>query len=656
MNRLATTIRLHVARIVALVIVLAIYGLARLPEVSEIERKDLAGRFAFTYLSLPELKDRAPRYLRDVNPDLENIASWISAVGAAVAINDLDGDGLSNDLCYVDTRTDQVIVAAAIGARYNPFELDPSPLRYDATTMAPMGCLPGDFNEDGLMDVLVYYWGRTPIIFLRSDEGGPGHPTTLSRRLFVATELTKNQERWYSNCATQADLDGDGHVDLIVGNFFPDGSRVLDASAHNREGKDREQMQDSLSRAYNGGGNKLFLWTGGAGGKKPSAQFIQIEGVLSDELTRTWTLAVGAADLDGDLLPEIYFANDFGPDRLLHNRSTPGHLSFAPIEGRRTLTTPNSKVLGRDSFKGMGVDFADLNGDGLLDIYVSNIAEQYALEESHFVWVSTGQVELMKRGIAPYEDRSESLGLARSWWGWDARFADFDNDGVVEAIQATGFMKGSVNRWPEMHELAMSNDQLLSKPGAWPRFRPGDDLGGQGHDPFFVRSASGRYYDVAPELGLGESQNTRGIALADVNGDGRLDFALANQWMPSRIYLNQSLNTGAFLGIHLLLPVDQSRPLDTMSRDGHPGGNLYGRPAIGAVATVHLPDGRRLIEQVDGGSGHSGKKSPDLHFGLGACPETTELRIDLRWRDTIGQPHSRTLYLRPGWHTVLLAK
>ena len=656
MNRLATAIRLHVARIVGLMIVLAIYGLARLPEVSEVERRDLAERFAFTHVELPELKDRAPRFVREVHPDLANISSWISAVGAAIAINDLDGDGLSNDLCYVDTRTDQVIVAPAIGTRYKPFELDASPLRYDAATMAPMGCLPGDFNEDGLMDVLVYYWGRTPIIFLRSDEGDSGSINTLGRGLFVPTELTSNQERWYSNCATQADLDGDGHVDLIIGNFFPDGARVLDAAGRQREGADREQMQESLARANNGGGNKLFLWSGAARGKKPSAQFIQIVGVFGDYLDKTWTLAVGAADLDGDLLPEIYFANDFAPDRLLHNRSTPGHLSFVPLEGRKSLTTPNSKVLGRDSFKGMGVDFGDLNGDGLLDIYVSNIAEQYALEESHFVWVSTGQVDLMKRGIAPYEDRSESLGLARSWWGWDSRFDDFDNDGVMEAIQATGFMKGSVNRWPEMHEVAMANDQLLSNPRVWPHFRPGDDLGGQGHDPFFVRSTSGRYYDVAPELGIGESQNTRGIAIADVDGDGRLDFALANQWMASRIYLNESHNVGTFLGLQLLLPVYQPTLPETISRTGHPGGSLYGRPAIGATATVHLPDGRELVGQVDGGSGHSGKRSPDLHFGLGACPPGAVVQIDLRWRDTIGQTHKRTLYLKPGWHTVLLGK
>src|SRR5436305_1587410 len=102
---------------------------------------------------------------------MERISGWVSAVGAAVALNDLDGDGLSNDVCYVDPRTDQVILAPVPGtpARYQPFELDRSPLPFDAATMAPMGCLPGDFNEDGLIDILVYYWGRAPVIFLRAD-------------------------------------------------------------------------------------------------------------------------------------------------------------------------------------------------------------------------------------------------------------------------------------------------------------------------------------------------------------------------------------------------------------------------------------------------------------------------------------------------------
>ena len=59
--------------------------------------------------------------------------------------------------------------------------------------------------------------------------------------------------------------------------------------------------------------------------------------------------------------------------------------------------------------------------------------------------------------------------------------------------------------------------------------------------------------------------------------------------------------------------------------------------------------------QVDGGNGHSGKRSPDLHFGLGRVPDMTPLRVDLRWRDPSGRPLAQTLDLTPGWHTVRLA-
>jgi hypothetical protein len=642
-------LRRHAVPLVALVVIGGLYGLARLPELSGVERTALAARFHFTRMPLPELPSSLSRSVRPVHPSLEHISAWISAVGAGAALNDLDGDGLPNDVCYVDTRRDQVVVAPVPGtpARYQPFLLDPAPLPYDSATTAPMGCLPGDLNEDGLMDVVVYYWGRTPIAFLRHQGMGSQMPS-LTGNSYVRREVMPRQERWYTNAATLADLDSDGHTDLIIGNYFPDNARILDANAPGRE-----QMQDSMSRAYNGGRNRLLLWAGATVGANPIVHFKEIEGVLDDEVAHGWTLAIGAADLDGDLLPEIYFANDFGPDRLLHNRSTPGNLRFAVLHGTKTLGTPNSKVLGNDSFKGMGVDFGDLNGDSLLDFAVSNIAAEYALEESHFLFLSTGEPAAMKEGVAPYVDRSESLGLSRSGWAWDTRFGDFDNDGVLELLQATGFLKGAVNRWPELHEVALGNDDLLRKPRSWHRFRPGDDLSGHQHIAFFVRASDGRYYDLAPEVGLGDPQVSRGIATADVDGDGDLDFAVANQWEPSYFYRNESPKAD-FLGLHLLLPIGAAQQTSTKARLGQPSADTRGRPAIGAEARVYLPDGRRLVAQMDGGNGHSGKRSQDLHFGLGRLPADSKLRVELQWRDPAGYLRREMLHLPSGWHTVLL--
>ena len=641
--------RRQAAKLTAIVLIFVAYGFARMPAASESELAKLAARFSFRTSPLPELNvGETPRAIREVNPSLRRIAGWVSVVGAAVALNDLDGDGLPNDACYVDTRIDKVILAPVPGtpARYQPFTLEPTSLPYDKATMAPMGCLPGDFNEDGLQDVLAYYWGRTPIAFIRRASTSPA----LNADSYTRSEVVPGGARWYTNAATLADIDGDGHSDLIIGNFFPDGSRILDARA-----TVADEMQDSMSLAQNGGGKHLLLWRAPAAGT--SVQFEEVHGALDEQSARGWALAIGAQDLDGDLLPEIYFANDFGPDRLLHNRSTPGRPRFELLEGRRSLTTPKSKVLGRDSYKGMGVDFGDLNNDGWPDIYVSNITQEYGLEESNFVFLSTGRVDAMKQGVAPYVDRSESLGLSRSGWGWETRLGDFDNDGALEALQATGFLKGNVNRWPELHEVVTGNDQLLRNPRSWPSLQVGDDISGNGHNFFFVRGPDGRFHDIAAQLSLNQPLLTRGIATADVDGDGRLDYAVANQWGTSFFYRNESNNPGAFLGLRLRLPVGDNTSQTRICREGKAATVLPSRAAIGAEARVFLPGRAPLVQQVDGGNGHSGKRSPDLQFGLGHLSGNEPVSVELRWRDARGVLQRETIQLSPGgWYTILLGR
>ena len=651
----AGAFRRQAAKLTAILLVLVVYGFARVPEASESELAKLAEGFRFRAAPLPTLSGETPKTIRDVNPSLRRIAAWVSSVGAAVALNDLDGDGLPNDVCYVDTRIDKVIVAPVPGtpARYQPFTLDPLTLPYNPATMAPMGCLPGDFNEDGLMDVLAYYWGRTPIAFLKRSRTSLSQPA-LDANIYTRSEVVPGGARWYTNAATLADIDGDGHADLVIGNFFPDGARILDARSDVVD-----EMQDSMSLAQNGGRKHLFLWREPTAGAPSDVQFEEVQGALDEQSVHGWALAIGAADLNGDLLPEIYFANDFGPDRLLHNLSTPGHPRFQLLEGRRSFTTPKSKVLGRDSFKGMGVDFGDLNGDGWPDIYVSNIGQEYGLEESHFVFLSTGSVELMKEGVAPYIDRSESLGLSRSGWGWESRLGDFNNDGVLEALQATGFIKGNVNRWPELHEVVMGNDQLLRDPRNWPVLQSGADLSGHGHNHFFVRGPDGRFHDIAAQLSLDQPLVTRGIATADVDRDGRLDYAIANQWETSYFYRNESDNPGTFLGIRLRLPVRAGEAVSRtrVCREGTGAAVLHSRPAISAEARVLLAGRAPLVQQVDGGNGHSGKRSQDLQFGLGNLAKNELVTVELRWRDERGTLQRETIQLLPGgWYTILLGR
>lgn len=663
------------ARLIGLTVVVLLGASAKLPA-DTLGQSAIAARFSFDSTTLDYDTGAPVRRTRPVHAALKAIAPWISSVGAAAAIGDVDGNLQPDDVCMVDTRRNQVLVAPLLTARYAPFVLAPPAGREPARTIAPMGCLIADLNEDGLPDLLVYYWGRPPVAFLRIDQRRDvlDEPPTASAYLPVAVG---GEQRWFSNAALLADIDGDGHLDLIVGNYFCDDARILDEVTPEPVCP-HPVMQDSMSRAFNGGTNRVLLWRGGAGGLTPEVSYADVPDVFADQIAHGWTLAVGAQDLDGDGLPDLYFANDFGPDRLLVNCSQAqqsfgktraelgcyplaGPVAFRLMEGRRDFTMPRSKVLGQDSFKGMGVEFADLNGDGLPDIYVSNITEKWALQESQFMFVSDGRridAALVRQGRAPYVDQSEPLGLSRSGWAWDAKLADFDNDGQLEALQAVGFVRGRdadaglvwrKSCWANLQEEATANDFLLQHVGSWFQMDAGNDgvgcdlSGNSRRNPFFVRQASGRFADVSPwlpHLAHGAPAPTRGLAIGDADLDGRLDYLEARQFGAAEFHRNTSpaAQRNAFIGLSprflvgqvgtppAPLPLQQARLL-----------RLRSRPAIGVHVTIRLSDGRRFTAEVDGGNGHSGKRSPDIHIGLGQVRPGTTADLVFNWRSYGGQ-------------------
>jgi hypothetical protein len=631
----------HAAKIATAAIAAALYALAVPHQISAEDRKLLAAqlRLEASYIE-PADNGHPMRSIRAVNPSLQLIDAWISSVGAGVALADIAGSGRPADICLVDPRNDSVSIlpAPGTGDRFKPFALPNPSDGYDPRTIAPMGCLPADVNEDGRMDLVVYYWGRTPIVFLRNDA------PLLSAAAFTAIEIVPQREIWNTNAAILADVDGDGHPDLIFGNYYKDGDRVLDAHA-----TAPVQMQHSMSRADNGGTKRLLLWQRATA---TTVSYRDASDAFTPEMANGWTLALAARNLDDDLiahsggvlaafrgLPEIYIANDFGPDRLLLNRSTPGRPHFEIVEGRRDLTTPRSKVLGQDSFKGMGVDFGDVVGDGRPAIAVSNISSPYALLESHFLFVNTGDYAAWSRGEAPYRDESFRRGTWTSGWAWDVKFADLLNTGRPALIQAVGFIRGERNGWPELQQLAMGNDELLLHPGVWPRFRIGDDLSGHDHDRIFLPDADGDFHDVWPLLGLDSETVSRGIATGDVFGDGRLAVVIARQWTPSLFLRNRSPRAGQAIVIDLRVP----------------GAVAGTRAAIGAQARVRLADGRVVTSMVDGGSGHSGKRAAEIHLGLGHVAATLVFDVQITWRDESGV-HDQTVALAPGRYRLVLGQ
>jgi hypothetical protein len=494
-----------------------------------------------------------------------------------------------------------------------------------------------DLNEDGRTDLLIYFGGRPPVVYLQHS------PLEFVRREILQYD---GWNSWVTTNAVLADLDGDSHLDIVLGCYFQDDPSILDRE----DQQSITAMPESMSRAFNGGKTRILRWIE-ADKDSPSVRYEEVDLKLSDEVSQGWTLGLAAADLNGDLLPEIYLANDFGPDRLLVNESSPGSIKFRLAKAHRSPATPPSYSLGWDSFKGMGAEFGDVNQDGMLDIYVSNVGE-YEFMEGHFLYLSNGDSSLLNKGIAPYDNVGMKVNLHKSGWGWGVRLADFNNDGELEALQGTGFFQGEIDQWPEFQELAFCSDSLMHMVSMWPRFGLGDDVAGRQSNPFHVLY-QGVYYDLSKELNMDSPTLGRGIATSDVDGDGDLDYVLSNQWSSSMFYRNDCPDCGDFLSLNLRLPLE-GVGFETRKLEGFPTGLIPSRTAFGAVAILDRGNGNKSIAYVDGGSGHSGQKSPQVHFGLGKSSHGKDLKVQLNWRDTKGKVHQKDMLFRPGAHTVYL--
>jgi hypothetical protein len=519
----------------------------------------------------------------------------------------------------------------------------------------------------------------------------------------IARDPSETNLYWTTDALTSTDVDGDGSLDLIVGNYFRDGAPVLDPTS-----VVPVEMQDSMSRAFNGGRNHFFLGNPSSPHlfEEVDAEFVDSAGEAyldTDRLLCGWTLAVAAADLDGNALPELFFGNDFGPDRLFANESKQGSIRFRLLEGRPELSMPRSKVLDRDSFKTMGADFAYLQD--LFDIsidpempslFTSNIATKWGLMENHGAFIPAIGASIAGTH-APYKDHSEKVGLSRHGWGWDVKADDLDNDGLLEIVRAVNFVRGTVDYWPRLHEIAESNDWWLRNAANWPPMNEKTDISGWDPLPIYALH-EGRYILASSSIpvttGIAPAQHpalvqaalttspspvsggslsdhsfvTRGIAVSDVDADGLKDLFLANQWQDSTLLRNVSKLQYRWIGLCLMHPVGGNKvPRPAASFQGVP--DTYAqqvKPAIGATVVLEDAEGEELARaQVDGGNGHSGKRSPPLVFALNEQSLGTDavtLTARIRWREK-GKPYETAVQLTgnfeadgglDNWYTIIL--
>src|SRR5688572_3893576 len=393
---------------------------------SDDARRELAGSVAFREIAHEVGIDFTHAPTR-VDEKVAGIAPHITAVGASVSVADADGDG----------RPELYATSSAHGAPNALYRDRGDGTFEDVAKRAGLadlnrdgeGCSMGstwaDYDGDGLEDVFVYMWGRSRLFH---NEGG------LSFR-----DVTKGSglERWVnSNAATWLDYDKDGQLDLYVTGYFQEQHDLWNLAT-------TRIMHESFEFAHNGGNNYLYRGRG--------------DGTFEDVTERTnanstrWTYAALAADFDRDGWPDIYLANDYGPEELLLNR---GGERFEPATGIG---------LEAESKSGMSAALGDVRNEGRLSVFVGNISQPGFLFQGNNLRISF----LDRKG--PMMQFAEGP-VANCGWAWGAQFGDLDDDGFQDLVVVNGFISASRERdyWYQMSKIGGATAAIIVDAAQWP--------------------------------------------------------------------------------------------------------------------------------------------------------------------------------------------
>ncbi len=490
-----------------------------------------------------------------LDPKLANIEPHVAAVGAAVSIGDVDGDGwpdfyLTNSRfgapnALYRNRGDGTFEDVAAGAGI-------ADLNREGDGVS-MGSVWGDYDNDGREDLLVYRYGKLSL-FHNVD----GHR-------FDDVTAAAGLDRWInSNGAIWFDYDRDGRLDLYVTAYFRDDVDLWHlATTH--------IMHDSFEYATNGGKNRLFHNVG-------NGHFEDVTDAMGVGSTR-WTLAAASADFNQDGWPDLYLANDYGPEELFLNQGG-------------TRFVPSTAGLESESKSGMSVALGDVYNRARMDVFVTNIsAKGYLFQNNNL------RVNLLPEGKG-FRNVADPV-IADAGWAWGSQFADLNNDGVDELFVANGFISGDSTRnyWYSMSKIAGANARLFEDAATWPAFGTSSLSGFERSRLYLNRGLSG-WADVAQAVGITDTFDGRAVAMADFRNRGAMDIVVANQNQPALLYRDTPDSANHWIAFRLV-------------------GTRSNRSAIGAEVVVES-GGATQRRVVDGGMGFASQNDRRPHFGLGA--------------------------------------
>jgi hypothetical protein len=416
-----------------------------------------------------------------------------------------------------------------------------------------MGTCIADYDNDGFQDVYVTAFGSNVL----SRNNGNGTFTDVTAQAGVG------DPRWSTNCAF-ADYDRDGDLDLYVANYLS----FSEATVPKRGASPNCQYM----------GVDVMCGPKGLTGEPDALYRNNGDGTFTD-VTRPAGIAdpglygfgVIFTDLDGDAWPDIFVANDSVPNLMFRNNRDGTFDDVGLVSGLALSGDGKAQA-------GMGADAADYDGDGRMDVFVTNFSQDYNTLYRHtdegFFSDSSYQAGVVTPGL-PY-------------MGWGTGFVDFDNDGLLDIFVANGHVYPEIDRF-----------------GTRTKYRQRKQL--------FLNAGKGRFREVADDAGGGllSERSSRGAAFGDVDNDGDSDVLVVNMNERPTLLRNDTQSGNNWVTLKLV-------------------GARHNRDAIGARVWLES-EGLRQTADVRSGGSYLSHNDMRVRFGLGR--RTGVPPVMVRWPD-----------------------
>jgi hypothetical protein len=460
-------------------------------------------------------EDDGPALFRDItatsgidftyrNGDEAGQLSILESLGGGVALLDFDGDGRldiflpgGGSFEGKDIRGRPCKLYRNLGG--GKFEDVSDRLHIDGDWFYSHGAAVGDYDRDGWPDLLLTGWNR--LALFHNEPVDPKDAAKGRQFVDVTSKAGLTSQAW-SSSAGWADFDGDGYPDLYVCHY------VNWAFAHHpRCGQPPDICPPKV---FDGLPHKLFRNNGNGTFTDVSSEAPLRPGGAD----ASKGLGVLLVDINGDGKPDIYVANDTADSFLYVNRCTRGRFRFE----ERGLMSGTARDLGGSANGSMGVDAADYDRCGRPSLFVSNYEN-----ELHALYRNECRGDAI---VFQYASRSSGIAaLGQSTVGWGTGFLDVDRDGWEDLFVATG------------HAL-----RHPPRGGGDPRQRP-----------ILLRNQSGNFTDISRQGGpyFRAPHLARGVALGDLDNDGRIDLVIGHLNEPVVLLRNEAASDNHWLGIEL---------------------------------------------------------------------------------------------------------